>query len=335
METVLLTLQLALALVFAVAGFGKVRDPAGSRQALTDFGAPAGAVAALALLLPAAEVAIATALVFQPSARVAGAGAALLLVIFSGAIAAAMARGRAPDCHCFGQIHSAPAGGAALARNAVLALAATLVAVRGPAPSVTDWIAERSAGELAFAGIIVVIAAAAGVAASRWSVARAERRWEEEQRRPAGLPVGSVAPGFDLQDLAGRRRSLADLRARERPVVLLFTHPGCGPCADLIPDVGRWQATLADRLTIAVVSQSDRDSNRVVAEASSLENVLVEEESETFDTYGMRGTPSAVVVSSEGLIASVTAEHGLAIEHLIRMALADRSATPALASADR
>jgi hypothetical protein len=33
-----------------------------------------------------------------------------LLVLFIVAIAVTLARGRKPDCHCFGQLHSKPIG---------------------------------------------------------------------------------------------------------------------------------------------------------------------------------------------------------------------------------
>ena len=37
-------------------------------------------------------------------------GALALLLLFSGAVALALSRGHEPECHCFGQLHSAPAG---------------------------------------------------------------------------------------------------------------------------------------------------------------------------------------------------------------------------------
>ena len=30
------------------------------------------------------------------------------------------------------------------------------------------------------------------------------------------------------------------LRTAQKPVVLLFTSPECGPCTDLLPEIGRW-----------------------------------------------------------------------------------------------
>ena len=61
----------------------------------------------------------------------------VLSLVFSVAIALSLARGRAPECHCFGQLHSAPAGPMTLARNAVLAALAVFVHHPGRAVSAT------------------------------------------------------------------------------------------------------------------------------------------------------------------------------------------------------
>ena len=37
-----------------------------------------------------------------------------------------------------------------------------------------------------------------------------------QQREPAGLPVGALAPDFELPDLTGARRNLSDFRGKNR-----------------------------------------------------------------------------------------------------------------------
>src|SRR4051812_29541268 len=51
--------------------------------------------------------------------------------------------------------------------------------------------------------------------------------------RATGLAVGSEAPAFELPDLAGNRKSLAQYRGQ--PVLLIFFNPACGFCRDLAP----------------------------------------------------------------------------------------------------
>src|SRR5216117_3455111 len=50
---------------------------------------------------------------------------------------------------------------------------------------------------------------------------------------PEGLPVGTDAPAFELPDLEGERKSLAQFRGQ--PLLLIFFNPACGFCRDLAP----------------------------------------------------------------------------------------------------
>src|SRR2546430_4485796 len=106
MDGVLLAARLALAVVFVVAGLAKLLDRAGSRQALIGFGVPPGLAQPMAVVLPLAEVAVAIALVPLASAWWSAVAALVLLAAFVAAIGLNLARGRRPDCHCFGQLYS-------------------------------------------------------------------------------------------------------------------------------------------------------------------------------------------------------------------------------------
>src|SRR5260221_3600616 len=132
MDVVLFIARLLLAAVFIVAGFAKLADLPGSRQALRDFGVPAVLANPFGALLPLAEIAVAVALIPRVSAWWGALGALALLLLFVAGIGYNLARGRTPDCHCFGQLHSAPAGWTTLIRNGVLALVAGLIVWFGP-----------------------------------------------------------------------------------------------------------------------------------------------------------------------------------------------------------
>src|SRR6266550_3919213 len=131
MALALLTARVLLAAVFLVAGLAKLADLAGSRQALRDFGVPAVFASPFGTLLPLAELAVAVALVPPVSAWWGALGALALLLLFVVGIGYNLARGRTPDCHCFGQLHSAPAGWPTLARNGILAAIAGFVVWQG------------------------------------------------------------------------------------------------------------------------------------------------------------------------------------------------------------
>src|SRR5579875_1448406 len=143
MTLALLLARLALAIVFLVAGFAKLADRQGSRQAMTGFGVPVLLAGPFGLLLPIAEIATAVALIPRDSARYGGIAALALLLLFCLGIGLSLARGEAPDCHCFGQLHSSPAGWSTLGRNAGLAVVAAFVVWQGwnnPGRSAVGWI---------------------------------------------------------------------------------------------------------------------------------------------------------------------------------------------------
>src|SRR5438045_1273256 len=54
-----------------------------------------------------------------------------------------------------------------------------------------------------------------------------------EDEPPTGLALGSPAPEFELPDLAGETRTLAQYRGRS--VLLIFFNPACGFCRDMMP----------------------------------------------------------------------------------------------------
>jgi methylamine dehydrogenase accessory protein MauD len=303
---------LLLAIVFAVAGVAKLADRAGTRQAVVDFGVPAALAAPLGILLPLAELAVAAALVPATTAWWGAVGALVLLLLFAVAIGANLARGRKPNCRCFGQLDSAPAGWSTLARNAVLAAPAAFVVWQGREenvdPSAVGWVGALSAVQVLgvfAAGLVVGLLAA---------------RWRNEAQQMAGLPVGTPAPGFNLPDLEGEEVTLDSLRSPGNPVLLLFTEPGCEYCRELLPEVGRWQGKLADELTIALISCDDPEVNRTMSNQHGLSRVLLEDDYEVSEVYRVSGTPSAVLVEPDGTIGSFLAESAEEIEALVSQA---------------
>jgi uncharacterized membrane protein YphA (DoxX/SURF4 family)/thiol-disulfide isomerase/thioredoxin len=326
-DTLVLGLRLLLAAIFATAAAGKVLDRAGTRTAMREFEVPARLQGVAAAALPAAEVTVAVALLLRPAARWGAVGAIVLLAIFMAGIAAALSRGQAPQCHCFGQLHSEPAGVSTLVRNSILVALAALVVATGPGPSIDGWLGQRSVGELVLAAAAVLGSGAAAWGATRWSRARALARAQDEARRPAGLPIGTPAPPFTLNDMEGTPVTLDSLTSRGRPVALLFAHPLCGPCDELLPKVAHWQRALAERLTIVIVTQGGAEANAALAEEFELRDVLLERRREVYEDYAIRGTPSAVVVSAARAIASDTVITEFEIEELLRLSVR-RSASP-------
>lgn len=340
MGTVLLAARLLLAGVFGLAALTKLADRAGSRKAVGEFGIPAALAAPLALLLPLAELSVAVALIPTPTAWWGALGALALLAIFIAGIAFNLARGRKPDCHCFGQLHSSPAGWPTLARNGALGGLAGFVVWQGvddPGASAVAWLGDLTTAELAALGVaglaLALVAVQTGfllnllrqngrlllrVEALERGVSGDGAAAPEVPAEPhRGLPVGAPAPEFTLRGLYGEVLTLDFLRAPGNPVLLLFTDPNCVPCNALLPDVGTWQREYADRLTVAVVSRGDADSNRAKSSEHGLKNVLIEQELEVSKAFQEEGTPSAVVVRPDGTIGSGLAAGPDAIRALV------------------
>jgi methylamine dehydrogenase accessory protein MauD len=321
MDVALLVARVLLVLVFSVAGVTKLADRAGSKQALVDFGVPASLAAPLGVLLPLAELAVAAALIPTSTAWWGTVGALVLLLLFVVGISANLARGRKPECHCFGQLHSEPAGWKTLVRNGILAAVAGFVVwwgYGGAGPSAVGWLAGLSTAQLLGLGVSVVVL---GMVAAQWwfllgllkQNGRLSMRLEALEDRlpeepPAGLPLGDTAPDFELPNLQGQKLTLDALRAPGKPVLLLFSDPNCGPCKAMFSDVGRWQEKHVQKLTVAVVSRGEPEENAISATEHGLRNVLLEEDWEVSDAYGVDGTPSAVLVRPDGTIASPVLE---------------------------
>ncbi|SPM31927.1 MauE/DoxX family redox-associated membrane protein [Mycobacterium terramassiliense] len=253
----ILAARLLLAGMFAVAALTKLSDRGGARRAMTAFGVPRAAAAFAGPALIASEFGIAALLVAEPRT---GAGAALLaLTGFSVAALVSLARGRAVECHCFGRFSSAPLGWPTLARNGCFAALAASVALGGR----FGW------APTAFAATMLIL----------WLGPGARRRWNSRNGGAAAL---------ELPDRAGRVWTLDELQHNRRPLVLVFSQPGCGACDALLPEVARWQDDLSGHVTVALINGGPA-GHRVPLE-------LVDESRASFAAYGITATPSAVLI---------------------------------------
>jgi peroxiredoxin/uncharacterized membrane protein YphA (DoxX/SURF4 family) len=324
MNDALLIARLGLAAVFVIAGVAKLADRPGTRQALANFDVPGRLIDSFVLLLPLAELAAATALVFPTTARWGAAGSLLLLALFVVGLTRVLRRGEAPDCHCFGQLHSKPASWTTVARNLVLAIPAAYVALTGPGPSLTSWVASTNATDLWLIAIGALAALTTTASVLLW---RENRRLRSTDGRAVTVPrqIGALAPQFSLPSATGRVVSLQDLLANDRACVLAFVSPGCGPCAALLPELARWHDTVTERLALTLVTPGEAIQAEALAREHALTDVLIDEQATVMHAYGVWGTPSAILVASDGTVRSTPVDGRVAIESLIRLALQDKT----------
>jgi thiol-disulfide isomerase/thioredoxin len=254
-----LAVRLLLGGMFALAALAKLTDRGGVRRAVTAFGVPRAAAAPVGWALIATEVGVAALLAAQPSI---GAVAALIaLAGFSAVVLASLARGRRLDCHCFGRLSAGPLGWPTLARNGFFAALAAFVALDGQ----LSW----------------ALAAFGATMLALW-LGPARRRHRTSRR-------GATAAGLALPDATGRIRTRDELGNR-KPVVLIFSQPGCGACDALLPEVARWQGELDGRVSVALINGGPA-GHRVPLE-------LIDESRASFAAYGITATPSAVLVDA-------------------------------------
>jgi peroxiredoxin len=301
--SLLLALRLLLAAVLGAAGAAKLARPAALRETAVQFGLPRR-LAPAAVLIPIAEISVAGMLLPASSAWLGGVAALGLLAVFTAAVSTQLARGRHPECNCFGAVHAKPIGPATLVRNgALLGCAAALVASgRGPGPSAIAWLGEPMRAAVAGLGLLA-LAQAVVLAVVLRRYGRALIRGDALEQ-DGKLRIGAAAPDFALPDLDGELVSLTDLRAPAVPILLLFSHPACGPCAALLPEVGRWQQEHADELVVAVVTSGDLEDDRARAAEHGLALVLRDDGDRVADQYGATGTPMALLVGVDGRVAS-------------------------------
>ena len=342
MDAALLIGHLLLAAVFALSGVAKLADQAGSRQALIAFGLPRSLATPLGRLLPLAELAVAVALAPAVTAWWGALGALALLLAFVVGIGANLARGRKPNCRCFGQLHSTPVGWKTLARNGLLMAVAAFIVWNGAenaGPGTVGWVVDLTATQLLGLLLGLVIVALLGI--QGWFIFHLLRQNGRVLMRlqaleaasgvissggngsqpGTGLPVGSVGPDFSLPDLRGEQLTLDNLRAAGKPVVLIFTSPGCDSCVELLPTIAGWQEKHSEKVTISLISDQSIEENRTKFAEHGVHHVLVQEDWEVAGSYGADATPSAVLITPTGAVGSPLAEGPEAIEILITQAI--------------
>jgi uncharacterized membrane protein YphA (DoxX/SURF4 family)/thiol-disulfide isomerase/thioredoxin len=330
-----------LAAVFAVAGLTKLVDRAGFRESLREFGVPGRLVAPVGMAVPVVEVVVAVALLLPGTGWWAAVVATGLLVGFTAVVARTLARGRRPDCNCFGRLSRGPVGRDTIVRNGVLAALGVLVIVAGPGPGALSWLIDLAAWQraaLAAATLLAVVVAFEGwllVNLTRQNgrlldrVGALEAALHGHHRHAPAVRVGDPAPAVRVGDATPAVRfgdpapavRLRDLDGDEvdvrwtGPTVVLFWSPDCGFCQQMLPGLRAWEAARpADGPALVVISAGSIEDNRALALTSP---VLLDDVFAVGHAFGASGTPQAVLVDAGGAIASPLATGADAVRDLL------------------
>lgn len=334
MDTILLLLRLTLFAVFAMAAIGKLLDLKGAEKAVRDFGTPEDLAKPFAVALPFAEAVFAFCFLFPSTSWVGALGGLILLLSFTGAMIFQMAKGNAPDCHCFGQMHSEPVSRKSLVRNIIFSVFALFLVAQGRDRQGLDITSTNSDSMqliVIFAGLALTAAALLLLKKVIDNQSQILRRLEllevisregvpvdrSDAGHPQdGLPIGARFPDFELSDAAGRAVSLKPLLSDGRPAVVFFVSPTCEPCKALLPEMEKWEAELGDRMNFVLFSSGKPEDNAGKFGVFSGE-VILQEKREIAELVQARWTPTALFVRSDGTIGSQVAAGDVAIRDLI------------------
>jgi thiol-disulfide isomerase/thioredoxin/uncharacterized membrane protein YphA (DoxX/SURF4 family) len=340
MEIILLLIRIVLFAIFALAGIGKLLDLKGSEKAVRAFGTPEELAKFFAVALPFAEIIFAVCLLFVETSWLGAVGAMILLLTFIGGMIWQLAQGNAPDCHCFGAIHSEPVSKKILIRNIVFAVLAFVLILSGKNNQGANIFEAAANSEGNFMSLITGLATVGLLAVVVFYLKKISEQQTQIMRRieilevtaldggrevlredvkppTNGLPIGAPAPDFALPDINGKQISFENLLMQTKPMLFLFVSPTCKPCAALLPEIETWQAELKGKLNFIFVSSGDVKDNLEKFAGKTLKQVLLQNDREVALQFGAEWTPTAVLVNNDGTIASRAAVGDKAIRELV------------------
>jgi thiol-disulfide isomerase/thioredoxin/uncharacterized membrane protein YphA (DoxX/SURF4 family) len=340
MEVFLLIVRLILVGIFGLAGIGKLFDLKGSEKAVKDFGVPDILAKPFSLLLPLAEITVAGLLLFVETSWVGAIGGSVLLLIFIGGMAWQMFKGNAPDCHCFGQIHSEPVSPKSLIRNVIFAVAAIFLVFNGREDQGLNLFASGfEASENNTMQVIIGLLIVAFLGAIIYFLKQISEQQTQIIRRLQvvevlaqeggremtrenighphdGLPVGAPAPDFSVPDVKGKEVEFEHILAKGKPILFFFVSPTCSPCAALLPEIEKWKNELGERLNFVFVTNGKAKEN-IDKFGDVAEQILLEKDRAVALKFGAVWTPTVLLVNTDGTIGSRIAAGDEAIRELI------------------
>lgn len=341
MENFLFILRIILVGIFSVAGFAKLYDLDGSKKAVVGFGVPESLAKPIGVLLPLAEILIAILLIFVQTSWFGAIGATVLLGVFIAGMTWQWKQGNAPDCHCFGQVHSEPVSPKSIIRNVVFILPAIGLIIAGKDNqglnlfdsnfnSTTESTMTIIIGLAVIGLLAAVVYFLKQISEQQVQIMRrieileftAHEGTKEVEREDVsnpteGLPIGTPAPVFELPDLNDKQVVLKDLLSPKKATMFFFVSPTCNPCGALLPEIEQWQTDLKDKLNFVFISSGGAKENAEKLGGKTLKKVLLQKDREIAELYGAKWTPTAVLINGDGRIASRVAAGDTAIRELV------------------
>ena len=344
-DVLVLVARSALALVFLTAGALKVASGADAGDTMARFGFRGPVWEMGGRWLPILEIAVGVALIFPQTAVAGGLLSVILLGAFTAVMVAALRRGEAPPCNCFGALTAAPISRRTVARNLVLlalALIALTLMLREPGPSLLAWTSSPALASEGLALVSLLLAVALfAVGRTLFGLMDAHRSLEASvaslERRPGppqvardappvddGLPLGAPAPAFALSTAEGSPITLRQLLDTRRAVLLVAASASCGPCRALAPQIREWSTAYRDRLTILIAYAGGAPDPGTFGPHV----IVTGSDDAMIKSYRLQWTPTAVLIDRHGTIASPVAAGAESISRLVGAIAASPEPSP-------
>lgn len=317
---------LVLAAVLAVSGLAKRGDTAATLAAMQSLQVPERLRTPLiAQALPWAELALAGGLLVAPGwLFVLVALATLgLTVAYLVLVVTALRRPEEAECGCFGDLASSRVTWRTAGRNAVLVVAAlaTLLGAVAAGSTLAVLASMDADGWLWLAAVAAVAAllfSFAEPAESTPEVAPAEDSDQTADYQRVPIPFAGLVTA------EGTRVTLREL-ARTKARLLLFLSPTCGACTQVARELPTWAERLDAVVAVhPVFRQRTPASEQFVGDALA-RSLFQDEDASTEKVFEVRGTPSAVLLGADGLVAGGPVTGSQAISDFVDDILAQLS----------
>lgn len=326
-----------LSVVLLVAGVAKVGRPEDAAAAFDSLSLPPWLRRPWLLAVhPWAEIFLGLALLLGAGwpVQAAAIGSLVLTAAYLALIIAAVRRGDQVDCDCFGALAAGRVTARTVWRNVwLVTLAALSIVVTWSNPSVAAQIAAdtREAAALAAAGL--------GAALTVWLVL--DTRPSAERSSPSiDSQTNSRSPGWqgtgDLDDYErfrtpavpvtradGTRLTLRQLSS-ERAQLILAVSPGCSGCIETMEQVPSWRLALP-ALDIRLMVAATPAASPLTSTAEP--QTVHDEQRWIMETFGLTGTPAAMLLGADGYMAGGPVHGGASILAFVEDIQAELNAT--------
>lgn len=326
--------QILLSLTLLVSGISKLRTRRETVDAMTSLRIPVRSLhPAAAAILPPAEIILAM-VAFVPIRGVQVAAAVLALALMVAYLVIIARALRFPDpvsCSCFGTLSSPTISRATLWRNIILTVLAVLalvtaisgasaVAITAAPLAVLGWVLAIAVTAVLTVLVLGGIAPASAVPAPPQTTGGTSTAAPQPDDDPSSDDdleyVRSPIPSGVLHLDGGRLVSLRQLTASQA-VLLLWLNEGCGPCVRVLDQLPTWVDRLEGAVAVHPLFYRDPAELSGTTREQARGNAAEDMAGHLAEAFGAHGTPAAVLLGADGLLAGGPVMGGGTVEEFV------------------